>query len=631
MYNLLEQEDLVKSLPNDYLLQQAQAPSGEIPQFLLIGEIQRRTDIQKRWKKQEDKGTVAEQVIREGIMATQPQAQPPHPSQMPPRTPQQMPPFPQGEGMIPSGMNYPPMPNPNAEIAPQMAGGGLVSLAGGGQTFAAPWNGQTYMINSAGYPTQNAAFDEFLQGRNPPIGDPHNTIGRTTNQISFNPDGTVRETAESGYDKYKQGFQQAMMPDVTPKPSIDEPTLPASSFGPAENMATYDAMAAPAPTEPRPDLVQRAEDLLNPASYGTDMPSVDEMHSGIADPRPEPINMYARGAQQRQDALDNDEVWTLDKLNRHTQAWIDQNAANSKDPSRVDAGGLEGLLGSMGEEDYMSRAFSPIGDAIADDFANAQTQGSEEGEYGGDNWWETVKGFSTNALMGWKGAGIGLPPRTSAADPETAAQNQKAQGQVKPNAASQQAEPTELEQIQARINALTTAEGTPKSARKNPYESKVDFKAMSDQARKDAFSSALIQMGAGIAGNDMQAGLRNAGIAQSRGMRGARALELQGKTYEADRTAKASDWDANEVDRQFDRTVKRLGLDINMAQMNSWAAKNMTDRQRNNLSALEMKITVTEAAIARAFTDGDKEQEAALKLKMKEYMGELASIIPIGT
>ena len=33
--NILEQEDMVKGLPDQVLIQQAQMPTGEIPQFLV--------------------------------------------------------------------------------------------------------------------------------------------------------------------------------------------------------------------------------------------------------------------------------------------------------------------------------------------------------------------------------------------------------------------------------------------------------------------------------------------------------------------------------------------------------------------------------------------------------------------
>ncbi len=121
--NILDAEDLIKGLPDDALTQEAQAPSGQVPQFLVVSEIQRRTDMRKRYEndQQQNQGTVAEQIVQEGIAGMMPQ----QPMGMPPQgMPQGMPP----QGMppqMPQGM--PPM---------GMAQGGIVRMAGGGMPGA---------------------------------------------------------------------------------------------------------------------------------------------------------------------------------------------------------------------------------------------------------------------------------------------------------------------------------------------------------------------------------------------------------------------------------------------------------------------------------------------------------------
>jgi len=47
--NILEQEDFVKGLPDEYLYEEAQQPSGQVPPYLVISEIQRRTDMRERY------------------------------------------------------------------------------------------------------------------------------------------------------------------------------------------------------------------------------------------------------------------------------------------------------------------------------------------------------------------------------------------------------------------------------------------------------------------------------------------------------------------------------------------------------------------------------------------------------
>jgi hypothetical protein len=119
--NILDAEDMIKGLPDQTLMQQAQMPTGELPQFLVISEIQRRSDMRKRHEAQmqeQSQGTVKDQIMREGIAAMMPQ----QPMGMPPQMmPQGMPP----QGMPPQGMptGMPPM---------GMAAGGVVQMQRGG-------------------------------------------------------------------------------------------------------------------------------------------------------------------------------------------------------------------------------------------------------------------------------------------------------------------------------------------------------------------------------------------------------------------------------------------------------------------------------------------------------------------
>jgi len=114
MMNILEKEDLIKGLPDNVLQQQMQAPTGELPQYLLISEIQRRTDMRKSLQEQPKQESVSEQIMMEGIMANRPPMQPQMPLQMPQQMPPQMPQMP---------MEQPPM---------GMAQGGVVRMANGG-------------------------------------------------------------------------------------------------------------------------------------------------------------------------------------------------------------------------------------------------------------------------------------------------------------------------------------------------------------------------------------------------------------------------------------------------------------------------------------------------------------------
>lgn len=121
--NLLEIEDMVKGLPDQMLLQQAQAPSGQIPQFLLVSEIQRRSDMRKKYEAQQaqPEATVADQIVQEGIMSTRPPMQPQMPMQQMPMEQPMMPPMGQPQGI--SAL-------PSPEMG--MAEGGIVRMREGG-------------------------------------------------------------------------------------------------------------------------------------------------------------------------------------------------------------------------------------------------------------------------------------------------------------------------------------------------------------------------------------------------------------------------------------------------------------------------------------------------------------------
>ena len=69
--NILDVEDMIKGRPGQ---QEAEAPTGQVPQFLVISEIQRRTDMRKRFADQQQapQGTVKDQVVQQGIAAIAP-------------------------------------------------------------------------------------------------------------------------------------------------------------------------------------------------------------------------------------------------------------------------------------------------------------------------------------------------------------------------------------------------------------------------------------------------------------------------------------------------------------------------------------------------------------------------------
>ena len=125
--NILEQEDLIKGATDDILLQEAKSPTGRVPQFLVVSEIQRRKSMRDRFSTQDEQPeqSVAEQIVAEaapqGIGALQPQASsmPMQAPQMPPEmmVAQNAPMTPQSQMMAAGGGRMP---------YRRMAGGGIV-------------------------------------------------------------------------------------------------------------------------------------------------------------------------------------------------------------------------------------------------------------------------------------------------------------------------------------------------------------------------------------------------------------------------------------------------------------------------------------------------------------------------
>ena len=113
--NILDAEDLIKGLPDEALTQEAQMPSGQVPQFLVVSEIQRRTDMRKRYQAQQQEAmpSVKDQIVQEGIMGMMPQQPMGMPQAMPPAMPPAMP-------------QMPPM---------GMQAGGITSMPGAGALY----------------------------------------------------------------------------------------------------------------------------------------------------------------------------------------------------------------------------------------------------------------------------------------------------------------------------------------------------------------------------------------------------------------------------------------------------------------------------------------------------------------
>ena len=74
--NIIDIQDNLKNLPENALMQEFQQPTGNAPQFLILGELKRRKQMREDYQRQQnsDMKTVAEETItgagvpQEGIM-----------------------------------------------------------------------------------------------------------------------------------------------------------------------------------------------------------------------------------------------------------------------------------------------------------------------------------------------------------------------------------------------------------------------------------------------------------------------------------------------------------------------------------------------------------------------------------
>ena len=91
MQNIIQMEDDIKGMPDQTLQMLARQPSSQVPQFLVVSEIQRRTDMRKRFEaqKQQPQGSVSDRIVDEGLASLAPPPQMQAPMQ-PQQIPQQM-------------------------------------------------------------------------------------------------------------------------------------------------------------------------------------------------------------------------------------------------------------------------------------------------------------------------------------------------------------------------------------------------------------------------------------------------------------------------------------------------------------------------------------------------------------
>ena len=160
--NLIELSNNLKDVPDHYLMNEVQQPTGAYPAYLVISELTRRKGMRDRALKNDPKSTVVEDLTqpnREQMMSAVAQMQQPAPQQQP--LPPQMPMPPQMPPQIPqmpaAGLMATPQASSlaatDAVASPRkrMAGGGLVAFQEGGDVKRFAGEDGSYVAGDPSY------------------------------------------------------------------------------------------------------------------------------------------------------------------------------------------------------------------------------------------------------------------------------------------------------------------------------------------------------------------------------------------------------------------------------------------------------------------------------------------------
>jgi len=314
--NIIEAEDLVKGLPDQALFQEAQFPSGRIPQFLAVSEVQRRQDMRQRFQatQQGQQATVKDQILQGGIgstgMAPEMTSAPPMAPQMPP----QGAPMPPPVGMAMGGIV--PYRMQEGRTVPGAGIAGTGTAFSGAEAFGRLFRSPQYVVErkaaeliQRGRPQEAMAllqenninpkkvFDSVQAPSAPPAAAPPAAAPPAAAPASFNamPDQRQSFTGSlsPNFGMPSPATSNAPQRNAPPRDIVDKgiPAVGAALNAPRQQAgAGTDPMGYFAnllkPYE-RPTEVQAAIDLQR-----------QQMEQGL--PPPIDLNQYIQSAQQRQ-------------------------------------------------------------------------------------------------------------------------------------------------------------------------------------------------------------------------------------------------------------------------------------------------------------------------------------------
>ena len=257
--NLIEIAEDLKNVPDQYLMQEVQQPSGNYPAYLVVSELSRRKRMRDKVVKEMPTQTVAEEL-----------ATPPQPPMMPQMAAQGMPPqaglmaMPQAQTELAAqdvmGATPPEMMMPTQ----QMAGGGMVSFKQGGDVIRAFDGFPEEMYQDAGPPGRGIfpAIGDYFRGGF------YNDI-TSLESLGYTPAQISQMTEDQRAEVARQVRSSPAVPAaVAPAAVTPAAVIPAVAPAPAPSGAPGAApapRAAPVPVQPSAGI----PDALTPYALST--------------------------------------------------------------------------------------------------------------------------------------------------------------------------------------------------------------------------------------------------------------------------------------------------------------------------------------------------------------------------
>jgi len=188
--NIIQQQDRLKSLPEEVLIEYIANPTGEVPTFLALGEIERRKVMRNKYAAQQaEQPPVSEQIVQESRAARMPQAMP------------QPPMAPSGDAGITA------LPAPN--VGQNYAQGGVVLNNPQYQNVLTPAQRRQVIRNLNNYyaspKPQRRVFDEVLGEY--VLTDDYKASTEPTGRTKSNIFGNAGPFASTAYDNYVSGLK----------------------------------------------------------------------------------------------------------------------------------------------------------------------------------------------------------------------------------------------------------------------------------------------------------------------------------------------------------------------------------------------------------------------------------------